>query len=345
MRAIILAGGKGSQLLPFTSNLPKPVLDVGNIPLVCYQLAILKNAGIKEVVLCLAYQPRKIKDFLGDGAAFGMLIRYTIEPFPMGTAGAFRNASAFLDQTVLVLNGDILTSIDLSKVIEKHQQKRSMVTMVYGSSPQPQRFGLILHNRQNYVTGFIEKPQEWQLLEDHANVGVYIFEKEILDYIPPDIYYTMERELFPDLVAKGINIYAYKSQDYWIDIGDPRSFLQANFDVMAGKVDLPDFFGLFKKESHRYSSSIQIDDRSLVDPSCLIKPGVMIENSVIGCKCRIEEKSFIKDSVIMPGTTIQKNAHIRYSVLGKNCVIGTNVQIKNGVFLGDKTSISDYSHI
>lgn len=345
MKALILAGGKGLELLPMTTHLPKPVVMVGNIPFVFYQLDILKKAGIKEAILSLSYQPRKIMDLLGDGSNLGMVIRYTTESVPLGTAGAVKNAAHLIDQTLVVLNGDILTAIDLKKVIEKHYQKKALLTMVYGKSPQPERFGMILHDRQRKVISFIEKPRDHELLDDHVNVGAYIFEREILDSIPPQQYYTMERELFPSMIARGASIYAYKTNEYWLDIGDPGSYLQANYDVISGRIQLPGFYGLFQRKAIRQSPSARLDDKSLIDESCLLKAGVSIENSVVGQNCRLEERVHIKDSVILAGTRVKKGADIRNSVIGKSCVIGEYVSIQRGSYLGDKSYIADYSRL
>ncbi len=345
MRAMILAGSKGSEIQPLTANLPKPIVPLGNIPFIFYQLDVLKKAGLKDIVLLLSYQPRKIQEILGDGSNFGLVIHYVTEPEPLGTAGALKNAAAFFDQTVLVLNGDILSAVDLQRVLEKHRQKKVPLTLVEGSSPKPERCGQILTNRQGFVTAFIEKPRGDELQEGHANVGIYVMEKEVLDHVPEHTHYTLERELIPRIVAAGLPIFAEHTNDYWCHIGDPCSYLQANFDVLAGRIPMPKFYGLFTRKPVQLPADSRVDEKSFIHESCIIKEGVVIENSVIGEKCRIEERVSIKDSVILSGTRLKSGAQLQSCVVGKNCLLGESVAIRKGAMLGDKSHIADFSRM
>lgn len=342
MKALILAGGKGTELLPLTFHVPKPLVSVGNIPFLFYQLEALKQAGIHEVIFSLSYLPRKIQDLLGDGSNFGMVIRYSIEPVPLGTAGAIHNALNMLDQTTLVLNGDVLSSIDLKAVLDHHINRGSAVTLVTGLSSQPQRYGFVQHDSRQVVTGFVEKPRDQGPVADHVNVGFYVFERSILERIPPNIYYTLERELFPRLIAEGVPVHVYRSHEYWHDIGDSADYLQANFDVLNGRVPLPRFYGLFEKQSVTLPPGAHVDERSFIDSSAILKAGVEVENSIIGKNCRLEEMVRVKDSVILPGTRIKRGAVLHYCVLGLHCVVGESVALRGAVF-GDKTTISDCS--
>jgi len=343
MKALILAGGKGETLLPVTTNNPKLLVPIGNIPFIFYQLNILKKAGIKEVIISLTYQPRKIKELLGDGANYGLVIRYTNEPDPLGTAGAVKNAEHMIDKTLVVLNGDILTSINLRKVIERHFQKKAMATLVSASTSDPEQYGVIRQNRRHMVTRFTEKPSDAENQKGQVNVGIYVFEKSVLNYIPERSYYTIENDLFPGLIANDASIYSYNTREYWLHLQDPGRYLQANFDVLSGRVPLPKFFGLFERTPLNLHPSCRVDDRSFVDESCLIKKGAVIENSVVGGKCRIEQNVRIKDSVLMPGTRLKEKALLRHCVAGKNCVIGRSVHIVQGAILGDKSIIPDFS--
>lgn len=343
MKALILAGSKGVELLPLTANVPKPVVHVGNIPFIFYQLDSLKRAGVKEVVLSLSYLPRRIKDILGDGANYGMVIRYAVETVPLGTAGALRNAADMLEQKVIVMNGDILTSLDLGKVIREHQHKHAQVTLVTGRAANPSHFGVVNLDARGTVTDFTEKPRDRMLPRDQVNVGIYVFNASVLSRIPADTHYTLERDLFPRLIETGVPIHAFCTNDYWTDIGDPAGYLQANLDVIAGKVALPKFFGLYEKQPVTAPANSRIDDKSLIDPSCMIKPGVDIENSVIGPNCRIEDGVMIRDSVLLQGTRVKAGASLRYCIVGKHCVVGEGVSVTRGAVFGDKSTVTDYS--
>jgi NDP-sugar pyrophosphorylase family protein len=345
MKAMILAGSKGSEIQPLTANLPKPIVPLGNIPFIFYQLDVLKKAGLKDIVLLLSYQPRKIQEILGDGSNFGLVIHYVTEPEPLGTAGALKNAAAFFDQTVLVLNGDILSAVDLQRVLEKHRQKKVPMTLVEGSSPKPERCGQILTNRQGFVSAFIEKPRGDELQEGHVNVGIYVMEKEVLDHIPEQTHYTLERELIPRIVDAGLPIYAEHTNAYWCHVGDPCSYLQANFDVLAGRIPMPKFYGLFTRKPVPLPPDCRVDEKSFIHESCIIKEGVIVENSVIGEKCRIEERVSVKDSVILSGTRLKSGAQLQSCVVGKNCLLGESVAIRKGAMLGDKSHIADFSRM
>jgi NDP-sugar pyrophosphorylase family protein len=345
MRAMILAGSKGSEIQPLTSNLPKPIVPLGNIPFIFYQLDVLKKAGLKDIVLLLSYQPRKIQEILGDGSNYGLVIHYVTEPEPLGTAGAIKNAAALFDQTVLILNGDILTAVDLQEILDQHRQNKVPLTLVEGSSATPERCGMILANGQGMVTGFIEKPRGDELKEGHANVGIYIMEREVLDHIPDSTHYTLERELMPQLIRTGLHISAHHTDAYWCHIGDPYSYHQANLDVLSGRVPLPNFFGLYTKKPMTLPPGCRVDEKSFIHESCMIKEGVVIENSVIGEKCRLEERVLVRNSVILSGTRLKKGAQLHSCVVGKNCLLGESVAIRKGGMLGDKSLIADFSRI
>jgi len=345
MKALILAGGKGEGLLPLTCNHPKLMVPIGNIPFVFYQLDAIKRAGIKEVIICLTYQPRRLRELLGDGANFGLVVHYTNEPEPLGTAGAIKNAESMIDETCLVLNGDILPAINMRKVLEKHFQKKSLATIVTSPVEDPEEYGIIRQNRQHMVTRFTEKPGDAVEQRGRVNVGLYVFNREILDFIPSGRHFSIEQDLFPQLITHRHRLYAYNTREYWLHLEDPGRYLQANFDVMAERIRIPRFYGLYQKANRDYPDGCRVDQKSFVDPSCLIKSGVMIENSVIGANCRIEQDAHIRDSVLLPGTRLKRNSLLRYSIAGKNCVIGQYARITRGTILGDKTVIADHSKL
>lgn len=345
IKVLILAGGKGTRLRPLTLNTPKPIVPIANIPFLFYQINLAKRAGITEVILSLSYQPRKIKDIFGDGSNLGITIRYTVEEIPLGTAGAFKVAENLIDDVTVVFNGDILTNLDLAKVIGEHKRRKAAATIVLKRVKNPSAYGLVEVHSDGRVKRFIEKPKEDEITCDTINAGTYVLEPSLLKYIPPNEEYSFERGFFPTILQENEQFYAFITDNYWLDIGTPGKYLDAHFDIMSGRLKLAEFQEVFKKQRGRTYEGTLVDNLSLIDEECLIKPGCIIEHSVIGRNCRIEEGAVIKNSVVWPGTQIGKQAVLDGCIIGKNCYIGEATKVGHGRILGDKSILADYSHM
>jgi NDP-sugar pyrophosphorylase family protein len=344
MQSLILAGGKGTRLRPLTVHTPKPVVPIANRPFLLYQIDLLKRAGIKDVTLSLSYQPRKIEEILADGQDYGVHIRYAVEASPLGTAGAYKNAQEYLSQTTVVFNGDIFTDLELASVIAYHRKKKAAATIVLTPVENPSAYGLVETDSDGRVRRFLEKPKPEEITCNTINAGVYILEPHLLDYIPADEAYSFEYQLFPAILEAGEPFYAYIWTGYWIDIGTPQRYLQTHHDLLSGRIrsyrverpPLPDFNG--EGETPR------VDALSVIDPSCTLKSGVEIINSVLGPNCFIEERARIEDSVLWAGTRIGNASVIRHSLIGKSGVVGRNVTVE-GAVLGDKSLLTDYTRV
>lgn len=328
MQALILAGGKGTRLRPLTIHTPKPIVPILNRPFLLYQIDLLKQAGIRDITLSLSYQPGKIEEILGDGEAFDVSIHYTVETSPLGTAGAYRNANQHLTETAVVLNGDTLTSLDLADVIACHREKKAAATIVLVPVENPSVYGLVETEPDGRVRAFLEKPKADEIRGNTINAGIYILEPHLLDLVPADEPYSFEYQLFPKLLAQNEAFFAYVWYGYWLDIGTPARYLQANRDLLAGRLN--------------GAQPPRIDEHSMIDPSCTIKAGVEIRNSVLGPNCLIEERARIEGSVIWAGTRIGPAAVVQNSVIGRSGIVGRN-SIVDGAFLGDKSNLTDYS--
>jgi len=342
MQAIVLAGGKGSRLRPLTTHTPKPVVPIANRPLLLYQIELLKRADIRDIILSLSYQPQKIEDKIGDGADYDTRIRYIVETTPLGTAGAFRNAASLIRETAVVLNGDILADIDLNAVIRFHRDANSLATIVLAPVPDPAEYGLVKLGDDSRVISFQEKPRPEDITTNNINAGIYVLEPRVLQYIPEAEPFTFEYGLFPRLVDRGEPVFGYVWGGYWRDIGMPASYLQANLDVLAGKVEL--LSKPLQSRGEKFDQSCEIDMTSVVDPTCVIKPGAQIVNSVISRNCYVEERARIENSVVRGGSRIGTAAEVRDTVVGKGCHIGRAVSV-SGAVLGDKSVLTDYSQL
>jgi mannose-1-phosphate guanylyltransferase len=344
MQALILAGGKGTRLRPLTVYTPKPIVPVLNRPFLTYQLESLRRAGITEIILSLNYQPDKIESILGDGSEFGVSLRYVTEPSPLGTAGAFRYAAREIRETTVVFNGDILTNLDLSLVIEQHIKKKADATIVLARVENPAAYGLVETDSDCNVLAFREKPSAEELRGSKLNTinaGIYILEPCVLEMIPQNENCSFEYKVFPELLSKGKKFSAYIMEtQYWRDIGNPESYLNAHHDLLSGTIcDI----GVKIHPSSEIATTATVDSSSILGENCVIKPSAKIVNSVIGKGVLIEEKSIIENSVIWAHSKIAGSSHIENTVIGKSCYIGKHCTIRSGSVLGDKTSVTDYS--
>ncbi len=343
IKALILAGGKGARLRPLALHTPKPVVPLANIPFLFFQIDHIKRAGITEIILSLSYQPRKIEDIFGDGMKYGVIMRYTHEDLPRGTAGAVKAAENLIDDTVIVFNGDILTDTDLLDVLRFHKAKAAEATIVMARVMNPTGYGLVEADSEGLVTRFTEKPPEDEITGDTINAGIYILERSVLSRIPAEGSASFERDIFPSMLAQGAKFCAYLTQGYWQDIGSPQKYLEAHYGIISGRMKLPAYPQKACPPNDWDKRQVAIDSDSILDGGCVIKPGVMIENSVLGEDCRVEEGALIKDSVIWSGTRIRPHAHVERAIIGRQCHIGEGARLRPGTVLGDKTIVTDYS--
>lgn len=344
MQALILAGGRGTRLTPLTIDTPKPIVPVANEPFLAWQIRFLKTAGIDDIILSLGYQPSAITAIFGDGSAFGVRLSYAIEPDSMGTAGAYKFAEKLLKSTTVILNGDILSDIDLPKVIKQHKKYRSTATIVLTRVENPSAYGLVEVGKNCKISGFLEKPGAddiKQLNTNTINAGIYILEPKVLGYIPKGENYSFEYQLFPKLLRQKEDFRAFiAGGNYWLDIGTPPRYLQAHRDLLAGKIKN---LQIYRNANFNKSETAEIDNTSLIAEGCFIKASAKIVNSVLGKNVIIEENSVVANSVIWSKTKIGSRSTIQDSIVGNNCCIGKNVFLSGGTILGNDSILDDFA--
>lgn len=344
MQALILAGGKGTRLRPLTVYTPKPIVPLLNRPFLLFQIETLKRAGIRDITLSLSYQPDKIASVLGAGSEFDVNLRYITEPSPLGTAGAYKFGARDIGDTTVVFNGDILTNIDLAKVIEYHKAKKSEATIVLTPVEDPTAYGLVESDADGKVLRFREKPSAEEvegLASKNINAGIYILEPSIMKMIPGNEIRSFEYDVFPALLEKSLPFHAYVlEKEYWRDIGNPQSYLRAHQDLISGDVD--GFEGTAASEFEQATTSF-VDKHSIIGEGCVIKPNARVVNSVLGPGVHVEEKAVIENCVIWANSRVSAFSRVRDSFVGRSCYIGKNV-VAEGAVLGDKTSLTDYTH-
>lgn len=342
MQALILAGGKGTRLRPLTVYTPKPIVPICNRPFLLYQIDTLRRAGITNITLSLSYQPNKIEQLLSDGSDLGVKLKYTVEPQPMGTAGAYKFAEDLIREPTVVFNGDILTDLDLKAVIREHNERNASATIVLTPVPNPTAYGLVETESDGSIRRFLEKPKPDEITCDTINAGTYILEPRVLDMIPAGENYSFEYGLFPDLLKRKEHFFAHiPPRTYWIDIGTPDRYLQAHQDLInnrVGRIHLKERRGNFDA-----ATVSEIDDISMIGDDCLIKPGAQIINSVLGPGCFVEERARVENSVLWPHTRVGAAAQVFDSIVGRGCHIGRSAIVGPKAVLGDKTSLTDYT--
>ena len=351
MKAILLAGGKGTRLRPLTIHTPKPIVPIFNRPFLHYQLDLLRQVPeIDEVILSLNYQPRRIEEIFGDGADTGLGIRYVVEPAPLGTAGAVRYAGESLRGSVVVFNGDVLTQVDLAAVIAMHRERRAQATIVLTPVENPSAYGLVETDAAGNIRRFLEKPNADEITCDTINAGIYILEPETFDRIPKDQPWSIERSFFPSLIDRGETFIAYVYRGYWIDIGTPSKYMQVHRDIMDGHYRAEPF--TVAPLMAWVAPDARIEDGAILEGPCFIDEGVVVKAgarigpySVIGKHCHIEEHATIEHSIIWANTRISQEAIVRRSILARHCHIGRSALVEDGVVLGDKSVVTDYSRL
>ena len=237
MKAVILTGGEGTRLRAISGGLPKPMMPLLGTPLLERTVALLRENGFDQLCLTLHYQPRLIRDRLGDGSAFGVHIEYRQERTPLGTAGAVRNCQDFIgDENFLVMSGDSACDFDLRQLMESH---RRGVTIALASQKEPLAYGLVITDRQGRITGFLEKPAWERVVTDQVSTGIYALSPDVLSYIPPAEPYDFAKDLFPKLLEQGVPMRGLVMDGYWCDIGTPQAYYQCNLDALNGLYHLP----------------------------------------------------------------------------------------------------------
>jgi NDP-sugar pyrophosphorylase family protein len=351
MKAILLAGGKGTRLRPLTIHTPKPIVPIFERPFLHYQLDLLKQVPeIDEVILSLNYQPRRIEEIFGDGGESGIAIRYVVEPVPLGTGGAIRYAGEALRESVVVFNGDVLTQVDLAAVIRLHRERRAKATIVLTPVENPTAYGLVETEADGRIRRFIEKPNPDEITTDTINAGIYILEPDTFDRIPKDTPWSIERSFFPSLIERKETFMAYVDRGYWIDIGTPEKYTQVHRDIMDGRCKIAPFAGAHGHVS--VSPQARVEDGAVLEGPCFVDDGTVVKAgarigpySVIGRQCHIEEHAVVENAIVWANTRVSQDACVRDAILGRQCHIGRNATVADHAVLGDKSTVTDFSRL
>ncbi|MGE5593184.1 MAG: sugar phosphate nucleotidyltransferase [Betaproteobacteria bacterium] len=330
MKAVVLAGGRGTRLRPLTHDTPKGLVPMVTRPFIEYQIELLRTHGIHRIVLCLNYMASEFSRLLQDGSKWGVSVEYAVEEAPLGTAGAIKNCEAFLGgERALVLNGDVLTDVDLAKLLAEHEERGSDVTITTATVDDPAAYGLVLADREGRVTGFLEKPGWDEAAVNTINAGIYVIEPSVIAALPQGREVSFEREVIPALLVNGAAVRAHSSQGYWLDIGTPRNYLKAHMDVLDGKIDVV-------VPGRKVGRGIWSGKNPVVHRTARLTGPV-----VMGHHVSIQARAHVGPRVVLGhGCVVAEGAQVSESVLHENVQVGKGARIRRcvlaaGVRVGD----------
>ncbi|MGH9036092.1 MAG: sugar phosphate nucleotidyltransferase [Acidimicrobiia bacterium] len=329
MKAVVLAGGEGTRLRPLTYATPKPLLPIANRPFLEHQLTWLAGHGVTDVVLSIGYRPDVFTGHFGESGLAGLRLTYAVESEPLGTAGAIRFAAetgGFTDLSgdtpdaattrdtpapgrFLVCNGDVLTDLDVTALLRFHDESGAEATISLTQVEDPSAFGVVPTDPDGRVLGFVEKPPPGEAPTDWINAGTYVLETSVLGLIPPGRAVSIERETFPALLERDAKLYAHASPGYWLDIGTPAKYLQANIDLLAG-------------------------GESMCPPDAIVAAGAIVQSSVLGPRVEIGEGARVVRSVLLEGVRVAAGAVVVDSVVGAEAVVGPGSVVEDVSVIG-----------
>jgi mannose-1-phosphate guanylyltransferase len=331
MQALVLAGGEGTRLRPLTLTLPKPVIPLAGRPFLTFMLDWLHRHGVDDVLLSCGYRSHDVERVLGD-IYRGMRLRYVVEDEPLGTAGPLRLAAdaGVLADRVLVLNGDTLTDIDLSDEIARHEETKARATIALVAVDDTSSYGVVPTTEDGQVEAFLEK-RPGPAPTNRINAGAYVLDREVVEMIPAGRAVSIEREVFPELVHRGL--YGYESDGYWIDIGTPERYLDATWDLLAGRVEstLPprDETGSLVYEGS-LTSGAHIGPQSVLGPHCSVGADSAIERSVLHERVTVGADAVVRESVIGAGARVGDGVKMQDAVIGAGAVIAAGTTLEPG---------------
>lgn len=342
MQALILAGGEGTRLRPLTYAVPKPVLPLAGRPHIAYVIDWLRGHGVDDVVVSCGFLAEGMREALARLEP-GVRIRYAEEPDARGTAGAIRFAEDLLADRFLVLNGDCLCDLDLSALIERHEGAGGRATIALYPVEDPSAYGLVRRADDGEISEFLEKPDPDQIDSDEINAGAYVLERSVLELIPPDREVSIEREVFPRLVGKGL--YGLRLEGYWIDIGTPERYLRANWDILERRVETVTAErlgegGLLVEEDAEASEE-EIEPPALIESGSRVAEDARIgPRAVLGPGCVVEAEATLRDSVLLAGCRVGEGARVEEAILAARVEVGPGATVEPGAVLGEGETVA-----
>jgi NDP-sugar pyrophosphorylase family protein len=347
LRAYLMAAGLGTRLFPLTGLTSKPMVPILNRPVMEHILHLLRRHHVTEVAANLHYHPDKIRGYFGDGRRFGVHLRYNLESQLLGTAGGASAFREFLgDSTFIVVSGDGLTDIDLTAFVASHRDTGGVASLAVKQVSDPSLYGVVVHDENLRVTGFQEKPPAAEALSDLCNCGIYAFEPQIFDYVPPETFVDWANDVFPALLADDVPFHCWRLESYWNDVGNIEQYRIGNFDALLGRVRL-------QVPGREIAPRVWVGEGTLIDsgarlePPILIGAGCLIESEaeligplIIGDGCVIERGAVLEGVINWAGVKAGRGSRVAGSILGRNVMVHHGAVVHEDAVVGDRSDIS-----
>ncbi|MFP5255602.1 MAG: sugar phosphate nucleotidyltransferase [Acidimicrobiia bacterium] len=349
MKAVIMAGGEGTRLRPLTSNSPKPMMPLVNAPMMEHIVRLLAQHGFDEIVVTVAFMANHIRTYFGDGSDFGVRMVYATEESPLGTAGSVRNAMDELDERFLVISGDVLTDLDLSAIVARHEEAKALATIGLVRVENPLEFGIVITRDDGAIERFLEKPSWGQVFSDTINSGIFVLEPEIFDYIAPDRPVDFSSEVFPKLLEDGRPIFGAVGEGYWEDVGTLEAYLRAHKDILDDRVrlEIPGFEigdGIHVGEGAEIHPDAKVEGPAVIGENCRVEAGVRLgPYSVLGTNVRVRAGTDLERVVIHDNSYLGEGVRLRGATVGRSCDLRNGVRGEEGVVLGDECFVGEHA--
>jgi mannose-1-phosphate guanylyltransferase len=340
MQALVLVGGEGTRLRPLTLTRPKPAITLVDRPFIRFMVDWLARHGVSEVIMACGFRPDDLRSALGDSIPGGPAIRYLEEREALGTAGPIRLAAdeGLLLDRFLVVNGDLLTDMDLTALLAAHKERSAVASLALHPVDDPTAYGLVRRDQDGTVRAFVEKPDPAEVDTDEVNAGAYVLERAVVDLIPPGRAVSIEREVFPRLVGQGL--YGLRLGGYWMDIGTPERYLQASWDILTGAVETD-------VAARLDGAGVGIDEHAAVDAAAVLEGPALIESgahvgaaaigprAVVGADCEVADGARVSGSVLHARCRVGAGAFVEDSILGAGVEVGQGAEIGHGSVIGE----------
>jgi mannose-1-phosphate guanylyltransferase len=344
MQALVLVGGEGTRLRPLTLTRPKPALPLVDRPFIRFMVDWVARHGVDEVIMACGFRAENLRSALGDEVPGEARIHYVQEEEPLGTAGPVRLAAdrGLLGDRFMVLNGDLLTDLDLTALQATHAEREAVATLALHAVDDPSAYGLVRRREDGEVLGFVEKPDPAEIDTDEVNAGAYVLQRSVCDLIPPGRAVSIERDVFPRLVGKGL--YGRRLDGYWMDIGTPERYLQASWDILEGSVETDvetHGDGVLVEGDTDVAEEAAVGPRAVVRSGCRIGAGAVVAESVLLDGCRVEEGAEIRGSILAPDVEVGEGARIPTgSVIGEGARIAPGVALEDDARVGPEEEVN-----
>ncbi len=352
MKAVVLAGGFGTRLRPLTYSRPKSMLPIGPKPVLQYVIESLSDSGFDDIIVTTNYLPEQIQEYFGDGSRFGVSLRYPKEETPLGTAGSVKNAERYLDETFALIQGDNITDIDMAEQLKYHKSKNALATLSVMKANAPWKYGVVVLDKQDKITGFQEKPPPEQCRSNLINTGLYVLEPDVLKLIPSGKPFDFAKDVFPIILDQGKGLYGYRAKGFWTDIGSAEGFLEASRWLLnkmsrhisptaeisrtriRGSVWIGD--GTTLETGVKIQGPVYIEDSCALQKGVSMNPGTMLKRKVI-----VGEGSTINGAVVFDSTVIDSMVTLNQCIIDEKCEVGSKSEIGTSTIIGAGCKIGE----